>query len=88
MLLSKTFLKTRIQRLLDGLIFVQKVLGVQVLRMLITRKGLYTGEKFKQIIRKKGREIGHLIFDHDLTTLTIWCQLYFIRIYIMRSLLA
>ena len=31
---NNTFLKTRIQRLLDGLIFVEKGLGVHVQRML------------------------------------------------------
>ena len=41
---SKTFLKTRTQRLLDGLVFVEKGLGVQVLRMLIMSSGLYTGD--------------------------------------------
>ena len=35
--------------------------------MLIMRRGLYTGENFKQIIRKKRRKIGDLIYDHDLT---------------------
>ena len=43
---SQTFLETRFQPLLDGLIFVKKGLGVRVLRMLIRTKGLYTGENF------------------------------------------
>ena len=34
MLSNSTFLKTRIQRLLDGLIFVEKGLGVHVQNML------------------------------------------------------
>ena len=34
MVWSNTFLKIRIQRLLDGLIFVEKGLGVHVQRML------------------------------------------------------
>ena len=48
MLSNNTFLKTRIQRLLDGLIFVEKELGVHVQRMLKIRRGLYTGGNFKQ----------------------------------------
>ena len=34
MLSNNTFLETRIQRLLDGLIFVEKGIGVHVQRML------------------------------------------------------
>ena len=51
MLSNKTSLETRIQPLLDGLIFVEKGIGMQVLRMLIMSRGLYTGENFKQNIR-------------------------------------
>ena len=47
MLSNNTFLETRIQRLLDGLIFVEKGLGVHVQRMLKMRRGLYTGRNFK-----------------------------------------
>ena len=47
MLSNNTFLKTRIQRLLDGLIFVEKGLGVYVQRMLKMSRGLYTGGNFK-----------------------------------------
>ena len=43
MLPNNTFLETRIQRLLDGLIFVDKGLGVHVQRMLKMSRGLYTG---------------------------------------------
>ena len=39
MLSNYTFLKTRIQRLLDGLIFVEKGLGVHVQHMLKTSRG-------------------------------------------------
>ena len=42
-----TFLETVIQRLLDGLIFVEKGFGVHVQRMLKSR-GLYNGGNFKQ----------------------------------------
>ena len=51
MLSSEKNLETRIQRLLDDLIFAEKRLGVQVLRMLIMSRGLYTGVNLKQIIR-------------------------------------
>ena len=43
MLSNNTFLETRIQRLLDGLIFVEKGLGVHVQHMLKMSRGLYTG---------------------------------------------
>ena len=48
MLSKNTFLETRIQRLLDGLIFVEKRLSVHVQRMLKMSRGLYTGGNFKQ----------------------------------------
>ena len=56
MLTNYTFLKTRIQRLLDGLIFVKKGLCVHVLHMLKMRRGLYTGGNFKQNTWKKTKE--------------------------------
>ena len=40
MLSNNTFLETRIQRLLDGLIIVEKGLGVHVQRMLKMNSGL------------------------------------------------
>ena len=66
MLSNNTFLETRIQRLLDGLIFVKKGLGVHVQRMLKMSRGIYTGGNFKQNTWKKRRKIGDLICDHDL----------------------
>ena len=48
MLSNSTFWETRIQPLLDGLIFVKKGLGVHVRRMLKMSSGLYTGGNFKQ----------------------------------------
>ena len=48
MLSNNTFLETRIQRLLDGLIFDEKGLGVHVQRMLKMSRGLYIGKHFKQ----------------------------------------
>ena len=56
MLSNNTFLKTRIQRLFDGLIFVKKGLGVHVQRMLEISRGLYTGGNFKQKTWKKAEE--------------------------------
>ena len=47
MLSNYTFLETRIQRLFDGLIFVEKELSVHVQLMLKMSRGLYTGENFK-----------------------------------------
>ena len=56
MLSNKTFLETRIQRLLHGLIFVEKGLGMHVQRMLKMGRGLYTGRNFKQNAWKKAKE--------------------------------
>ena len=67
MLSNNIFLETRIQRLLDGLIFVEKRRGVHVQRMLKMGRGLYTGGNFKQNTWKKRRKIGDLICDRDLT---------------------
>ena len=57
MLSNNTFLETRIQRLLDGLFFVEKGLCVQVQRILKMRRVLYTGGNFKQNTWKKDKEI-------------------------------
>ena len=67
MLSNKTILKTRIQRLHDGLIFVEKGRGLHVQRMLKMGRGLYAGGKFTQNTLKKRRKIWGLVFDHDLT---------------------
>ena len=56
MLSDYTFLETRIQQLLDGLIFVEKGLGVHVQHMLKMSRGLYTGGNFKQNTWKKAKE--------------------------------
>ena len=66
MLSNNTFLETRIQRLLNILIFVEKGLGVHVQRMLEMRLCLYTGGNFKLTVLKNQKEIGDLIYDHDL----------------------
>ena len=74
MLSNDTFLETRIQPLLDGLIFVEKGLGVHVQRMLRISRCLYTGGNFKQNTWKRQRKIG---FDK----LTIGANLFFIKLY-------
>ena len=56
MLSNYTFLETRIQWQLDGLIFVKKGLGVHVQHMLKMSRGLYTGGNFKQNTWKKAKE--------------------------------
>ena len=53
MLSNNTFLETRIQLLLDSLIFVENGLGVHVQRMLKMSRGLYTSGNFKQNTWKK-----------------------------------
>ena len=85
MLSSYTFLETRIQRLLDGLIFVQKGLSMHVQHMLKMSRGLYTGGNFEQNTYEG--KLGTLL------AIMIW-QIndfganYFLLKYIMRSLLA
>ena len=53
MLSNDTLSETRIQRLLGGLIFVEKRLGVHVQRMLKMSRGLYTSGNFKRNTWKK-----------------------------------
>ena len=53
---NNTFSETRIQRLLDGLIFVEKGLGVHVQRMLKMSRDLYTGGNSKQNTMIKVKE--------------------------------
>ena len=57
MLSNNTFLENRIQRLHDGLFFVEKGLGVHVQRMLKMSRGLYTGGNLSKILGKKRRKI-------------------------------
>ena len=49
-------METRILWLLDGLIFVEKGLGMHVQHMLKMSRGLYTGGNFKQNTWKKVKE--------------------------------
>ena len=70
MLSNNTFLVTRIQWLLDGLIFVEKGHGLHVHHeqsMLKMSRGLYTGANFKQYLEKR-RKFGHLIYVHYMTS--------------------
>ena len=68
MLSNNTFLETRIQRLLGGLIFVEKGFDVRVQRMLkMSRVYTLTEISSKIFVKKKRRKIGDLIYDHDLT---------------------
>ena len=50
---NNNIFETRIQQLLDGYIFVEKGLGMDVRCMLKMSWGKYTGGNFKQTIRKK-----------------------------------
>ena len=88
MLSNNTFLETRIQRLLDGLIFVDKGLGVHVQRMLKMSRGLYTGGILKQNTWKKAKENWGPYLRSLFDKLRIWCQLIFLLNNIMPSLLA
>ena len=67
MLSNDTFLETRIQRLLDGLFFVEKGLGVHVQRMLKISRFYTLAETLSKIFVKKRREIVDLIYDLGLT---------------------
>ena len=64
---NNRFLETRIQRLLDDLIFVEKGLGLHVQRMLKMRRIYTLAEILSKIFAKKRREIGDHIYDHGLT---------------------
>ena len=67
MLSNNTFLETRIQRLLDGLIFVKNGLGMHVQRMLKMSRFYTLEEILSKILVKKRLKVGDLIYDHGLT---------------------
>ena len=67
MLSDITFLETRIQRLLDGLFFVEKGLSFHVQRVLKISRFYTLAEILSEIFVKKRREIGDLIYDLGLT---------------------
>ena len=66
MLSNNTFLETRIQWLLDDLIFVEKELCVHVQCMLKISRVYTLAEILSKTFVKKYRKIGDLIFDHGL----------------------
>ena len=88
MLSNNIFFETRIQPLLDGLIFVQKGLEVHVQRMLKMSRGLYTGGNFKQNTRKKGEGKLGTLFAILIWQINDLVPPLFSLNYIMRSLLA
>ena len=61
------FLETRIQRLLDGLIFVEKRLGTHVQRMLKMSRVYTLAGISSKIVVKNRRKLEDLIYDHGLT---------------------
>ena len=60
MLSNDTFLETRIQRQLDGLIFAEKGLGVHVQRMLKMSRVYTLAEILSKIIVKNEGNLGTL----------------------------
>ena len=60
MLSNNTFLETRIQRLLGGLSFAEKGLGVHVQRMLKMRRVYTLTEILSKIFAKIERKLGTL----------------------------
>ena len=76
-----TFLVTKIQRLLDGLIFVEKGLGVHMQRVIKISRVYTLAEILSKIFVKKRRKIVDLIYDHGLTNKRFGANLIFIKIY-------
>ena len=81
MLSNNTFSETRIQWLPDGLIFVEKGLGVHVQRMLKMSRVYTMAGILSKIFVKKRRKIGDFIYNHGLTNLGFGASSIFIRIY-------
>ena len=67
MLSNNTYLETKIQRLLDGLIFVKKGHGVHVQRMLKMSRVYTLAEILSKIFVKKRKKIGDRIYHNGLT---------------------
>ena len=78
---NNTFLETRIQRLLDELIFVEKGLGVHVQRMLKMSRVYTLAEIISKIFVKNEGIIVDLTYDHGLTNERFGANLIFIKIY-------
>ena len=73
MLSNNTFLETRIQRLLDGLIFfIEKGLCVHVQCMLKTSRVYTLGEILSKILVKKTKKKLGTLFTIMFYMLTIW----------------
>ena len=70
------FLETRIQRLLDGLIFIEKGLGVHVQRTLKMGR-VYTLADIEAKILGKTKDNWGPYLRSRFVKLTIWCQLIF-----------
>ena len=66
MLSNNTFLETRIQRLLDGLIFVEKGLGVHLQRMLKMSRVYTLAEILSKLFVKNEGKLGTLF------TIMVW----------------
>ena len=77
MVSNNTFLETRIQWLLDGLIFVEKGLGVHVQRMLKMSRFYTLAEILSKIFVKKQKKNWGPYLRSWFDKLTIWCQLNF-----------
>ena len=67
MLSNNTLLETRIKHLLDGLIFVEKGIGVHVQRMYKMSRVYTLAEILSKFFVRKRRKIGDHIYDHGLT---------------------
>ena len=72
---------TRIQRLHDGLIFVEKRLGVHVQRMFKMRRVHTLAEILSKIVVKKEGKFWDLIYDQGLINERFGANLIFIKIY-------
>ena len=79
MLSNNTVLE--IQRLLDGLFFVENGLGVHVQRMPKMSRVYTLAEVLSKLFVKQRRKIGDLINEHGLTNKRFGTNLIFIKIY-------
>ena len=77
MLSNNTLLETRIQQLLDGLIFVEKGLGVHMQHMLKMSMIYTLAEILSKIFVKKTKENWGPYLQSWFDKLMIWCQLNF-----------
>ena len=87
MLSNDTFLKTRFQQLLGGLIFIEKELGMHVQRMLKMSRVYILAEFLSKILGKNEGKLGTL-FAVLIRQINDLVPTYFLLNYIMQSLLA